>query len=200
VYQCDSCLYRSDVQGETALHVLQSHGGSVEGSGRGYASSAEVVRGDKLLWCLCVVCHAHSCASEAEMEVHFDHAHSGQAPHYVMLNNKGQRVTRQLGHVDTPSGSLRLHAVRPSLVKREDTPSESTQATPTLPRPKYVCPVAECGVKTKTLKGIEEHLRQNHVTRMRCADCQNVSIYRLRKVASFRVIDVFFKMLLEFSN
>jgi hypothetical protein len=151
---------------ETVAHLCEQH--QHTGPSQGYTVQSESVRGNKEVWCLCVLCHSFSCTGERHLTQHSEQAHPGTAPKFIKLNNKGQRLICELGFVDQLSGNMRLQAVRPnvaSLVKTEGAGGV---------RRMYLCPEANCGIKTKTLKGMEEHLRQSHVVRMQCGDCNQV--------------------------
>jgi len=152
---------------ETVAHLCEQHQHS--GPSQGYTVHSESVRGNKEVWCLCVLCHGFSCTGEKKLIHHSEQVHPGIAPKFIKLNNKGQRLMRELGFVDQLSGSMRVQAVRPSVASLVKTEGAGGGA-----RRMYLCPEQGCIVKTKTLKGMEEHLRQSHVVRMQCGDCNQV--------------------------
>ncbi|CAB3382674.1 Hypothetical predicted protein [Cloeon dipterum] len=200
IYLCKSCPHRTDLHPEILSHVSKHAQTSPDSSG--FYIENRVVNSKKTWFC-CVYCHQFESFNEEKMITHCRTEHGDLPAKFVVLTNTSQRIVREVGREDQASGSLTVKAVHPHIkndelrvVKNEealpiktdehpaDSPSPSSSVGSLNSRRQYMCPT--CTVKTKTLKGMDEHIRQVHA-RLICTDCKQILINDIASKMHFLV-------------
>ncbi|XP_059487483.1 uncharacterized protein LOC132203613 isoform X2 [Neocloeon triangulifer] len=172
IYKCKICAWRSDSQEEVFDHILLQH--AHVGSDPSVGCDVEKkLLGYKQVWCYCLHCQKFDSDSEQSMIEHCKTMHSDLSPRFAVFNEKKCKVVREIGRADdVKEVTMKAH---PHVKTEAQAAAEAATSPALLPgvRRQYVCPCPPCPEKKKTLKGMEEHVREFHA-RLWCVDCKQV--------------------------